>query len=101
MYGDRDTYHVVMELVWERERHRCYYCGTPVRRRRHWPRRTPRDAATLDHIIPRSRGGEITADNVVLACFRCNNDRGDQPFEVYIRRRNLKCLVLPNIPYPI
>jgi len=33
---------------------------------------------TTDHLIPRSRGGEDCADNVVLACQPCNTSRGDK-----------------------
>lgn len=40
----------------------CYYCGSP-------------DATTLDHVIPRSRGGSWAADNMVLACVPCNLDK--------------------------
>jgi 5-methylcytosine-specific restriction endonuclease McrA len=33
---------------------------------------------TLDHVIPRSRAGESTWDNLVAACFACNNRKGDR-----------------------
>ena len=33
---------------------------------------------TTDHLIPRSRGGDDSADNVVLACQPCNASRGDK-----------------------
>jgi 5-methylcytosine-specific restriction endonuclease McrA len=32
---------------------------------------------TIDHVIPRSRGGQHSWDNVVIACFRCNNKKSD------------------------
>ncbi|HVV29665.1 MAG TPA: HNH endonuclease [Mycobacteriales bacterium] len=51
--------------VLARDGHRCVYCG---------------DAATsLDHVVPRSRGGGHTWDNVVAACRRCNHQKADRP----------------------
>lgn len=32
---------------------------------------------TLDHLIPISRGGSHSNDNLVIACFTCNNSRGN------------------------
>ena len=33
--------------------------------------------ATLDHRVPLSRGGAMRGDNLVLACNKCNNEKGD------------------------
>ncbi|MBW9209909.1 HNH endonuclease [Mumia sp. zg.B53] len=46
-----------------RDRH-CGYCGGP--------------AETVDHILPRSRGGLLTWENAVAACLRCNHRKGDR-----------------------
>jgi len=55
--------------VLRRDHHRCQYCGSTRR-------------LTLDHVIPRSRGGLHTWDNVVAACERCNSVKGDRlPYE--------------------
>jgi 5-methylcytosine-specific restriction endonuclease McrA len=43
---------------------RCVYCGG--------------HAATIDHVIPRSRGGLHAWDNVVSACHRCNHVKADR-----------------------
>ncbi len=53
---------------WEREQElprQCVYCGSIT-------------DLTTDHLIPRSRGGDDSADNVVLACQACNASRGDK-----------------------
>lgn len=42
----------------------CAYCGG--------------HAETVDHIIPRSRGGTLTWDNAVAACMRCNHRKADR-----------------------
>jgi 5-methylcytosine-specific restriction endonuclease McrA len=43
---------------------RCGYCG--------------KDATTIDHILPRSRGGRNTWKNTVAACTVCNQRKGDR-----------------------
>lgn len=42
---------------------------------------------TLDHVIPRSQGGTYTLENTRLACFDCNQERGDEDFETFNRRK--------------
>jgi hypothetical protein len=55
-------------LVMQRACQRCEYCLLPeaVSLHRHEP----------DHIIPRQHGGESSADNLALACLRCNRHKG-------------------------
>lgn len=48
--------------VFLRDGFRCQYCG----------RRMPTHDLTFDHVIPRSRGGRTTWENVVTACGPCN-----------------------------
>jgi len=49
--------------VFARDRGRCAYCGAV--------------ATSVDHVVPRSRGGAHTWDNVVSACRRCNHVKAD------------------------
>jgi 5-methylcytosine-specific restriction endonuclease McrA len=49
-----------------RDGHRCMYCGTTEGR------------MTIDHVVPRLRGGKDTWENLVCACHRCNNVKGDR-----------------------
>jgi len=49
--------------VFLRDRFTCQYCGT-------------RDDLTFDHLIPRSRGGQTSWENVVTACAPCNLRKG-------------------------
>ncbi|HEY9622488.1 MAG TPA: HNH endonuclease [Crinalium sp.] len=51
--------------VFRRDGHTCQYCGSTKH-------------LTLDHVIPRSKGGTHTWDNVVTACERCNSTKGDR-----------------------
>jgi 5-methylcytosine-specific restriction endonuclease McrA len=50
--------------IFARDGGRCAYCRGP--------------AETIDHVMPRSRGGPHAWDNVVAACARCNHSKGDK-----------------------
>ncbi len=52
--------------VFLRDRFTCQYCGEPG----------PTQQLTFDHIVPRSRGGRTTWENVVTACSSCNLRKG-------------------------
>ncbi|MEM1093022.1 MAG: HNH endonuclease [Bacteroidota bacterium] len=51
--------------VLRRDRFRCQYCGH-------------RDDLTIDHVMPRSRGGRDTWENLVAACVKCNSRKGNK-----------------------
>ena len=54
--------------IYMRDKYRCQYCGE----------KKPAGELTLDHILPRSRGGDNSPVNVVTACVSCNNRKGDR-----------------------
>ena len=71
-------YHVGRKLtrleVFKRDQYTCQYCGKEARQ------------LTLDHVIPRYRGGEHTWENVVSACVPCNRRKaGRTPQEAGMR----------------
>lgn len=47
-------------------------------------------SATLEHIIPVSKGGQTVTENLTLSCEACNNERGARDFDDYRRRIQLK-----------
>jgi len=51
-----------------RDRNTCQFCG----------RVFPSSELTLDHVLPRSRGGRSSWENLVACCYRCNNTKGDR-----------------------
>lgn len=51
-----------------RDKYVCQYCG----------KRFSRDQLTIDHVIPRCRGGKSTFKNTVTACKKCNVKKGDK-----------------------
>ena len=56
----------VREYLRERENNNiCIYCRN-------------QDKLTIEHILPRSRGGEDITDNIVMVCKHCNSSKGDK-----------------------
>ncbi len=66
--------------VFLRDSFACQYCGQAM----------PTQDLTFDHVIPRSRGGRTTWDNVVTACGPCNLRKGN--------RLPRECNMLPRLP---
>jgi len=52
--------------LFARDEHRCQYCG----------KNYPTSQLSLDHVLPRSRGGETNWENIVCSCVRCNTKKG-------------------------
>lgn len=56
--------------LFKRDNNTCVYCGS-------------KENLTIDHVVPRCRGGKTTWENVVTACHRCNNKKDNKtPEEV-------------------
>lgn len=70
--------------VYLRDKHQCQYCG-----KEHSP-----NYLTFDHILPKSRGGLTTWKNIVTACKRCNQKKGNQTPE----EARMPLLSKPHIP---
>ncbi|MEH2253784.1 HNH endonuclease [Nostoc sp.] len=63
--------------ILHRDGHACQYCGYTG------------DDLTLDHVIPRSRSGGDTWENIVTACVRCNVKKGSRtPHEAHMPLRH-------------
>ncbi|MFO1021116.1 MAG: HNH endonuclease [Planctomycetales bacterium] len=52
--------------IFLRDENRCQYCG----------HRFSTHQLSLDHVVPKSRGGQTTWENIVCACLRCNVRKG-------------------------
>ncbi len=55
----------------------CHYCG------HHFPFRN----TTLDHKVPRSKGGTDHLDNLVLACGACNSAKGSKDYHAFLAKQ--------------
>jgi 5-methylcytosine-specific restriction endonuclease McrA len=63
------TRRISRRVLFARDGWRCVYCGENGGR------------LTLDHVVPRSRGGDSVWENVVTACAPCNLRKGDRLLE--------------------
>jgi 5-methylcytosine-specific restriction endonuclease McrA len=62
--------------IYARDANRCQYCG----------HRFARAELNLDHVVPRSKGGTTTWENVVCSCVPCNLRKGGRtPEEAHMR----------------
>lgn len=55
--------------IYLRDGFKCAYCSVDLKNNM--------DLASIDHIIPKSKGGKTTWDNVVTCCVDCNTKKGD------------------------
>lgn len=53
-----------------RDKHICHYCG--------------QYGDTIDHLLPRAKGGHTTPDNCVCACMECNQSKADRDFAEFV-----------------
>jgi 5-methylcytosine-specific restriction endonuclease McrA len=71
------------KALFARDGHKCAYCGSTGK-------------LTLDHVVPRSRGGDSVWENVVTSCAPCNLRKGNRtPEEIKMRM-----LITPSAPTP-
>lgn len=61
--------------VGRKSKGKCWYCGIDFLSAK----------LTRDHIVPRSKGGLNVPSNLVLACFPCNQEKGNKSLEIYRR----------------
>ena len=64
----RESVRFARESLYYRDHGMCQYCGTTMNMKQ----------TTYDHVIPRSKGGTHTWDNVVMSCSKCNNVKADR-----------------------
>lgn len=75
---------VTRRLLFERDRHLCAYCGQMF----------PDSQLSIEHVIPRSRGGKDSWMNFVTACKRCNAHKADRTPE----EAGMRLLYVPYVP---
>jgi len=72
------------ENIFKRDEHKCAYCPSVKN-------------LTVDHIIPKSKGGLNTWENLITCCFSCNAKKGDRTPE----QAGMKLSFKPSKPHPI
>ena len=81
----RDTHKrkITRRAVFARDGWECQYCGS-------------RSALTVDHVVPRSKGGDSSWENIVASCAPCNRRKGDRlPHQINMHPRRK-----PRMPNP-
>ncbi len=80
----RPKVHFSRRTLYKRDKMTCQYCGS-----------TPgTELLSIDHVIPRSQGGQTTWDNCVLACVDCNRKKADKS----LKQANMKLRSVPKKP---
>jgi 5-methylcytosine-specific restriction endonuclease McrA len=81
----RDTHRrkITRRAVFARDNWTCQYCGS-------------RSQLTVDHVVPRSKGGGSTWENIVASCAPCNRRKGD----ALPRQVGMRLLTQPRTPSP-
>jgi 5-methylcytosine-specific restriction endonuclease McrA len=65
----RSTVKLNRRNIFARDQNRCQYCG----------KKFSTSDLSLDHVVPRSLGGEASWENLVCACLKCNVKKGGRP----------------------
>ena len=79
------TRRISRRVLFARDGWQCAYCGSSSNR------------LTLDHIVPRSRGGTSVWENVVTSCAPCNHRKGDRLLE----ETSMQLRTTPRPPTPV
>ncbi|MGK2879013.1 MAG: HNH endonuclease [Solirubrobacterales bacterium] len=74
---------ITRRAVFARDGWECQYCGR-------------RGSLTMDHVIPRSKGGDTSWENVVACCATCNRRKGDRS----VAQSGMKLSARPQAPHP-
>lgn len=69
-------YPLIRQFVILRDGYKCRYCGKPLTKK----------SVTIDHIIPKSKGGPTVESNLVVACQRCNRQKGNHKAPRMVRK---------------
>jgi len=73
------------KAIFARDRNICQYCG----------KKLPASKLNIDHVIPKSKGGGTTWENLVLSCVKCNHQKDDKT----LKQAGLKLLRQPSEPH--
>jgi hypothetical protein len=68
-------------MIYKRDNNTCMYCGSTRK-------------LTIDHVVPKSKGGGESFNNLVVACSSCNTKKGNKLLE----HTNMKLLRKPRAP---
>lgn len=64
-YHNKKDLKISRQRIYQRDGYQCVYCGTYKN-------------LTIDHVIPKSRGGANSWENMTTCCFSCNSKKGNK-----------------------
>jgi 5-methylcytosine-specific restriction endonuclease McrA len=68
--------------IYVRDKGRCQYCD----------KRLNKSRFTIDHVVPKSKGGKTDWNNLVVSCSKCNTKKGDSLLsEINLKLKNHPC----------
>lgn len=70
---EKKKFRLTRENIFLRDKNQCQYCETHF----------PSHQLTLDHVIPLSKGGGHSWENITTACHSCNNKKGNKTLKEY------------------
>lgn len=74
--------------IFRRDEYRCQYCGV----------RPGSEELTIDHIVPKCKGGKTTWTNCVLSCVECNSIKGDKASDEVVHSKFPRGMKLAKMP---
>ena len=96
MSGNKNGSHWIRDekrqRIYERDKFRCLYCGKYC---------ADRPTRTLDHVVPRERGGGNEATNLATACLPCNREKEGQTLEQYVPDDDRRHLIYDQLQVPL
>ena len=66
------AFHILRPIIFSRDNEQCQYCAKVF---------LPTESYSIDHIKPRSKGGNNSTENLVTACKSCNSKKGNRSLE--------------------
>jgi 5-methylcytosine-specific restriction endonuclease McrA len=81
---DAHSRKITRRAIFARDQWTCQYCGNE------------RQNLTVDHVVPRSKGGTSSWDNIVTSCAPCNRRKGDR----LPKHANMHPIRKPRVPSP-
>ena len=70
------------DAIFRRDSYICHYCGKLCEA--HSPQEAQKTGLSIDHIIPRSEGGNDFPGNLITACASCNKSKGAKPYTDFV-----------------
>lgn len=72
--------------IWRKSGGKCFYCG--VEMHRHGVKDDTK--FTVEHLVPKSKGGKLQPSNCVGACFKCNTERAAKSIYEFVNGKKVE-----------